>query len=307
MISAALARALRHDRWLVLLALLAISALALGYTAWLATDFDMSAMMAPRFAPWSAGHVAFMSAMWVVMMIGMMTPSVAPMVLIYAGIARQAAARGTPFAAAGWFAFGYLLAWIAFALVATLAQWWLESRALIAPMMAGTSRVVGGVVLMAAGVYQWLPVKQACLTQCSAPLAFVQRHGGFASSARGSVRLGLLHGLYCIGCCWTLMALLFVFGVMNLAWIAGLMVYVLLERLVPQPRVMARVAGLVAIGAGLWLCAGGGQTRGLSASAETGDRPTSIPSRIKPLSSRGLRPPSLPAPAGAPRRVPGMP
>jgi len=254
---AALAQALRHDRRFVLVALLTISALALGYTAWLATGFDMSEMMAPQFVPWSAGHFAFMSAMWVVMMVGMMTPSVAPMVLIYVGIARQAATRGTPFAAAGWFASGYLLAWIVFSLVATCAQWWLESRALIAPMMAGTGQVAGGVILMLAGVYQWLPIKQACLVECSAPLVFVQRHGGFASTAPGSVRLGLLHGLYCIGCCWTLMALLFVFGVMNLVWIAGLMVYVLLEKLLPDPRVISRIAGLAAIAAGLWMLGGG--------------------------------------------------
>src|SRR4051812_46407583 len=168
-------------------------------------------MLSPAYAPWTAALAIYLFVMWFVMMIGMMTPSVAPMVLIYAGIARQAAARGTPFAAAGWFAAGYLLAWIVFALVATLAQWWLESRALIAPMMAGTGHVAGGVVLILAGVYQWLPIKQACLTQCSAPLVFVQRHGGFAPSARGSVRLGVLHGLYCVGCCWALMALLFVF------------------------------------------------------------------------------------------------
>jgi predicted metal-binding membrane protein len=260
MITGALEQALRHDRRLVLLALLAISALALGYTVWLATAFDMSAMMSPEFVPWSAGHLAFMLAMWVVMMIGMMTPSVAPMVLLYAGIARQASARGTPFAPAGWFASGYLLAWIAFAAAATLAQWWLESRALIAPMMAGTGRVAGGIILILAGVYQWLPVKQACLSECGAPLAFVQRHGGFAASARGSVRLGALHGLYCIGCCWALMALLFVFGVMNLVWIAGLMVYVLLEKLLPHPRVVSRLAGVAAIAAGISMCVGWGRT-----------------------------------------------
>ena len=260
MIHAALKQALRHDRWLVLLALLAISALALGYTAWLATGFDMSAMMAPQFVPWSAGHFAFMAAMWIVMMVGMMTPSVAPMVLIYAGIARQASARETPFASAGWFASGYLVAWVAFALVATLAQWWLESRALIAPMMAGAGHVAGGAVLILAGVYQWLPVKRACLIECSAPLAFVQRHGGFAPSAHGSVRLGVLHGLYCIGCCWVLMALLFVFGVMNLVWIAGLMMYVLLEKLLPNAGAVSRIAGVAAIVAGIWMCTGGGQT-----------------------------------------------
>jgi len=257
MVEAALKHALRHDRWLVLVALLAISALALGYTAWLATGFDMSGMMAPEFVPWSGGHFAFMLAMWIVMMVGMMTPSVAPMVLIYAAIARQERARGTPFAAAGWFASGYLLAWTGFAVVATLAQWWLESRALIAPMMAGTGRVAGGLILLVAGVYQWLPVKQACLSQCGAPLAFVQRHGGFAPSARGSVRLGVLHGLYCIGCCWALMALLFAFGVMNLVWIAGLMVFVLLEKLVPAPRLLSRVAGVAAIAAGVWMWGGG--------------------------------------------------
>src|SRR6185503_13416054 len=129
------------------LALFAISALALGYTAWLATAFDMSGMMSPEFVPWSTAHIAFMLGMWIVMMIGMMTPSVAPMVLLYAGIARQASAHGTSFAHAGWFASGYLLAWIAFAAVATLAQWWLESLAMIAPMMAGTGHVAGGVIL----------------------------------------------------------------------------------------------------------------------------------------------------------------
>jgi len=259
MVEAALKQALRHDRWLVLLALLAISALALGYTAWLATGFDMSGMMSPAFVSWSGGHFAFMLAMWIVMMIGMMTPSVAPMVLLYAGIARQSAGRGARFAPAGWFASGYLLAWIAFAALATLAQWWLESLALITPMMAGTGHLAGGVILILAGIYQWLPVKQACLVECSAPLSFVQRHGGFSSSARGSVRLGVLHGLYCIGCCWALMALLFVFGVMNLVWIAGLMIYVLLEKLLPNPRVLSRVAGVAAIAAGAWMW-GWGQT-----------------------------------------------
>lgn len=242
-----------RDRWLVVAALFAITALALGYTYWLATGFDMSGMMSPEFIPWSAWHFAFMFAMWAVMMIGMMTPSVAPMVLLYVQIARQSAARGQSFAPAGWFIAGYLLAWTAFALVATLLQWLLEWRAVVTPMMAGTGRVLGGILLIAAGVYQWLPVKDSCLAQCRAPLWFVQRHGGFQASARGSVRLGLLHGLYCIGCCWVLMALLFAFGVMNLLWIAGLMIFVLVEKIVPHARLFSRAAGLVAIAAGVAL------------------------------------------------------
>ncbi|HET9862575.1 MAG TPA: DUF2182 domain-containing protein [Steroidobacteraceae bacterium] len=249
---AALEAALRRDRWIVLAALLGISALALGYTWWLATGFDMSDMMAPDFRPWSVGHFAFMAAMWVVMMIGMMTPSVAPMLLLYGAIARREAGRHA-FASTGWFFSGYLLAWSGFALVATLLQWLLEWRALVTPMMAGTSRTLGGLALTAAGLYQWLPLKQACLASCRAPLSFVQAHGGFQPGVAGSLRLGLLHGLHCIGCCWALMLLLFAFGVMNLQWIAALMIVVLVEKLAPAARAVSRVLGLAAIAAGIAL------------------------------------------------------
>ena len=122
-------------------------------------------------------------------------------------------------------------------------------------MMAGTSRVLGGVTLVAAGIYQWLPAKQACLTSCSTPLSFVQRHGGFQAGAGGSLQLGISHGFYCIGCCWTLMLLLFAFGVMNLTWIAGLMIFVLLEKTLPWPVVVSRLAGTAAIVAGVMLIA----------------------------------------------------
>lgn len=253
----ALLAALGRDRWIVIAALVAISLIALGYTAWLATGFDMSDMMGPEFRPWSGAHFAFMLAMWVVMMIGMMTPSVAPMVLLYAAIARRNAGRQA-FAAPGWFLAGYLLAWTAFAVAATLLQWMLERAALVTPMMAGTGRLLGGVVLVAAGIYQWLPVKQACLASCRAPLSFVQRHGGFRPGARAALRLGTLHGFYCVGCCWALMALLFVFGVMNLRWIAALMLLVLVEKLAPAARVMSRVLGIAAVAAGCWLAATAG-------------------------------------------------
>ena len=254
MSDAAVEAALRRDRWIVLAALLAISGLALGYTFWLATGFDMSSMMSPEFRPWSAGYFAFMLAMWVIMMIGMMTPSVAPMVLLYAAVARRDAGRHA-FAPAGWFLAGYLLAWTVFALAATLLQWLLEWGAVVAPMMAGTSRRLGGLMLIAAGLYQWLPLKQACLTSCRAPLSFVQSHGGFQPGARGALRLGLLHGLDCIGCCWLLMLLLFAFGVMNLAWIAALMIVVLIEKLAPGARSLSRALGVAGIIAGAALLA----------------------------------------------------
>ena len=243
--------ALRRDRLIIGGALLGLTILALGYTFWLGTGFDMSGMMSPDFIPWTAAHFAFMFAMWVVMMIGMMTPSVAPMVLLYVAVGRNSVGAGGAFAPASAFVGGYLLAWTAFSAAATLLQWLLESLALITPMMAGTGRVLAGVALIVAGIYQWLPIKQSCLSQCRAPLSFVQRHGGFQASVRGSVRLGVLHGGYCVGCCWMLMVLLFAFGVMNFYWIAGLMIFVLLEKVMPNPLAVSRVAGLAAIAAGI--------------------------------------------------------
>jgi predicted metal-binding membrane protein len=181
--------------------------------------------------------------MWAVMMVGMMMPSSMPTILLYARVGRQAAAAGKPLAATGWFAAGYLLIWIAFALAATLAQWALDRASLLTPDMAGASAVLGGLVLIAAGLYQWTPFKDVCLRQCQAPWLFIQRHGGFRGGASGSVALGARHGLYCVGCCWALMALLFVGGVMNVLWIAAISFFVLIEKVVPAGRVISRIAG----------------------------------------------------------------
>jgi predicted metal-binding membrane protein len=255
---------LKRDRAVVLAALLVLSALAGGYTAWLAVQMaaspaDMPGMdmrgaglMASAFIRWTPAHLVFMFSMWAVMMVGMMTPSAAPIALIYMQVARRSTA-GAAFASAGWLVGGYLLAWSLFAAVATLAQWGLESWALIAPTMAAGNRRFAGGLLLAAGVYQWMPIRDACLSQCRAPLSFVQRHGGFRANASGSLRLGFLHGLYCIGCCWALMLLLFVGGVMNLLWIAALMIFVLAEKLVPSGHFLSRVAGLIAIALGIWM------------------------------------------------------
>jgi predicted metal-binding membrane protein len=184
------------------------------------------------------------------MMIGMMTPSAAPMILLYAQVGRQASTQGKPFASTFWFASGYLLAWCGFSLAASGAQFMLSQAALITPMLAA-STLFGGLVLIAAGIYQWTSPKYACLSQCQSPLLFIQRHGGFRRDGIASLRLGLSHGLYCIGCCWALMALLFVGGVMNILWIATLAILVLLEKALPRAWFMPRAMGLVFIAAGL--------------------------------------------------------
>jgi predicted metal-binding membrane protein len=258
---------LRRERLVVAAALVLITALAWGYVLWLAADMDMGGMdmsgfrmipagigiMAPANAPWKAIEFAFVFAMWTVMMVGMMTPSAAPMILMYARVGRQGTSEGRPLAATAWFAAGYLLVWIGFSLAATIVQWGIERAALLDERMASVSNVLGGVVLIASGIYQWTPLKDVCLAQCQTPLQFLMRHGGFRSDAAGCLNLGIRHGGYCVGCCWALMALLFVGGVMNVLWITLLALLVLLEKLTPVGWYIARAAGAACTVAGAWL------------------------------------------------------
>lgn len=257
--------ALRRDRLIVAGALGLIAALAWAYVLWLAADMQMNGvamrglrmvpagigMMAPAASSWSAVEFAVVFVMWAVMMIGMMAPSAAPMILMVARMARHGKIAGKPLAVTGGFAAGYFLAWTGFSLAATFVQWVLERQALLDAGMASASRLLGAVVLIAAGIYQWTPFKNACLVQCRSPFGFLMSHGGLRSDVRGCLRLGLLHGTYCIGCCWILMSLLFVVGVMNVLWIALLALLILLEKLTPWGRRVARIAGIVCVGAGM--------------------------------------------------------
>jgi predicted metal-binding membrane protein len=289
----ALEAVLRRDRAVVATALAVVAVLAWAYVLWLAmamptpplpsaavgemsrmnmggdmsgmnmggdssgmATMDMGAAVAPGFRPWAPADFAFIFTMWAVMMVGMMTPSVAPMVLLYAGVGRKARANSRPFASAGWFFGGYLLVWIVFSIAATGAQWLLTGLALLTAMMATTNVILGGIVLIAAGLYQWTPMKEVCLRQCQAPIAFLASHGGFRSDPIGALRLGFEHGLYCLGCCWALMALLFVGGVMNVLWIAGIATLILLEKTVPTARLIPRISGALLAAAGAWLLAG---------------------------------------------------
>jgi len=262
----ALEAVLRRDRAIVFAALAVIAMLAWADIIWLADDMAMDGMdmtgfrmipagqglMMPANAPWQPLEFAYVFAMWVVMMIGMMTPSVAPMILIYARIGRQAGGEGQPLAVSAWFVLGYLLSWTTFSLAATSAQWALERAALLTPMMESVSNILGATALIVAGLYQWTPFKDACLSYCQTPLGFILRYG-FRREAIGALALGFRHGLYCIGCCWALMVLLFVAGVMNLFWIAALSALVLVEKVVPFGRLVPRIAGIAFMAAGAWL------------------------------------------------------
>jgi predicted metal-binding membrane protein len=266
MAEAVLERLLRRDRAVVIAMLAALLLLAWIYLFWIGKAMSMGGMamdgvrMVPVGFPWMVAaatawtpvELLLVFLMWTIMMIGMMTPSAAPLLLIYARVGRQAAEQRQPFAATGWFAAGYLLAWAAFSAIATLAQWQLERASLLDVAMGVVSRRLNAAVLLIAGIYQWITPKTACLTRCRAPLAFIQHHGGFRRDVRGAVHLGLTHGWYCVGCCWMLMLLLFVGGVMNIVWIAMLAGLVLLEKVVPWGGAIGRIAGIGLVGAGIY-------------------------------------------------------
>jgi predicted metal-binding membrane protein len=213
-------------------------------------DMAMAAM-APM--AWTPGYAVLMFFMWWIMMMAMMLPSAAPMILLFALISRKQRESGAPYVPTGIFAAGYLLVWGAFSLVAITAQWGLERMGLLSSMMASTSVLLGAGLLIAAGIYQLSPLKHACLRHCRSPLFFIGHH--WRAGNLGALRMGVEHGAFCTGCCWFLMALLFYGGVMNLYWIIGLAVFVLLEKTMPAGQWLARSTGalLIAWGATLVL------------------------------------------------------
>ncbi len=256
-------RLLARDRIPVLAAILGVTALAWAYLVLIADGMHgdmpgaMSDMpgMAMRPGPWTTAHFVVMLGMWAVMMVGMMLPAAAPMILFFAAFARRSREQGHRVAPVGIFVAGYLAVWSAFALAATTLQWGLDRAALLSSDMATISPVLGGAILIAAGLYQWTPLKDACLGLCRSPVAFVI--GRWRAGAGGAFRMGVEHGAYCVGCCWALMALLFVGGVMNLLWVAAITLAVLAEKLAPRGHWIAKAFGAGLVLGGIWAIAAG--------------------------------------------------
>ena len=258
-------RLIRNDRAIMGAGLVSLTILAWGWVlAGAGTGMNTIAMTTWVFPPpaapgmttaWGVGYWAIMLAMWWVMMIAMMIPSAAPMILLYARVARRAQAKGQlppgalPTAV---FLAGYLAIWLVFSAVATLAQWLLEQTGLVHQMlMWSTSATLTALLLIAAGLYQFTPLKTACLEHCRSPMEFLSR--SWRDRGPGAFRMGVSHGTWCVGCCWAMMALLFAGGVMNLVWIAGLAVAVLAEKLAPWGARFGSVLGLAMTSAGAWL------------------------------------------------------
>ena len=248
-----LAAILKRDRLLVGAGIVLVTLLAWWYTVAGARQMDgaMVAMGRPDTNAWTSASLLPLFVMWVVMMVAMMLPTATPMVLTFAAVGRNRKQRQHPYVPVAVFVAGYLAAWVGFSALATVAQWFLHRAELLSPTMASSSVMLGGVLLLLAGVFQFTPLKQRCLTRCRAPLDFITAH--WREGWGGAFLMGLEHGFYCIGCCWALMALLFVLGVMNLLWIALLTILIGLEKILPRQSYLSRGTGVLLACWGTWM------------------------------------------------------
>ena len=227
---------------------LAVSLVAWLLLAWLAFDMGhpLARLTMPATHAWSAANLVAVLCMWMVMMAAMMLPSALPMLQVFESLCAR---RGEPGRRRAFLA-AYLLLWGGFGVAATAVQWLLQARGWVDPMIVSRSPGLSALLLLVAGAYQFSPLKRLCLAGCRTPLGFLL--GEWRDGVRGAFAMGLRHGLFCVGCCWALMALLFVGGVMNLAWIAALSIAVAIEKLAPRGELLARLLGAALVVAGAW-------------------------------------------------------
>lgn len=251
-----IASAVKRDRAILLCGLAVVMGLAWAHMARMASGMGGAAgchagIAAPSVRAWSAWDLATAVAMWGVMMVAMMLPVVSPWILVFSKVARERDLRPSPFPAVRAFLAGYGAVWLAYTLAAAAAQFVMQRVALVSGDSIVTNPLVAAGLLLAAGVYQWTPLRDACMSHCRSPLGFfltTWREGRW-----GSVVMGAKHGLYCVGCCWAVMALSFVFGVMNLLWMALVTAFLLVEKVTSIGPWMSKMAGAALIACSLWM------------------------------------------------------
>ena len=249
----------RRERLVISICVATVCAVAWGYLVRLqaqmprvaGTEMSMVGMGMATTAAWGVADAVFTFTMWAVMMIGMMTPSVTPVLMVFAASHVRRVERGG-YAAVVSFGLGYVAVWVGFSALATFAQWILHQALMLSPMMATTNRWLAAGIVIAAGIYQLTPFKAACLTHCQTPMGFLMSH--WRDGTLGAFRMGLRHGMYCVGCCWVLMCVLFAVGVMNLVWVAVLTAFILVEKLVGG-RSVSRIGGALLISVGVVMVA----------------------------------------------------
>ena len=251
-----LANHLKKDRLIIIGGLFFITLLSWLYIIYLYNQMvymDMNALFfaMPMTPEWTYIDFILLFLMWLVMMIAMMTPSISTFILMFATVNRQKKQQDRPFINTAYLIAGYFLVWAAFSLVATTLQWLLQQISLLNPDMKITSKILGSIILIATGIFQFTPLKKTCLTHCGSPLNFVLQH--WKESKQGALKMGIENGFYCLGCCWMLMVLLFVTGIMNLLWVAIIALFVLVEKILSQLKWIPFFAGIALILYGILL------------------------------------------------------
>jgi predicted metal-binding membrane protein len=241
---------IKRDRLIIIGGLFFIALLSWLYIIYLYRQMvymDMNALFfaMPMTPEWTNMDFILLFLMWLVMMIAMMTPSVSPLILIFTTINRQRKQQVHPFVNAAFLMAGYFLVWAAFSFVATALQWLLQQMSLLSPDMKTTSKILGSIILIATGIFQFTPLKQTCLAHCRTPLNFVLQH--WKEGKQGALKMGIENGFYCLGCCWLLMGLLFVTGIMNLLWVSIIAFFVLTEKLFSRVKWIPYLAGTLLI------------------------------------------------------------
>ena len=246
-ISCSVERVLRRDRVISVALLILVVGNSWAYIL-LGSGLETPSMMTTR-GTWDLHYSFVMFVMWWVMMLAMMLPSAAPMILMFVSLNRQRSDGSISVVMA--FVTAYVLSWGVFSVLATFLQWILEKTEFLSSMMATTNAVLGASLLIAAGIWQLTPLKHACLRHCRSPFNFFLHK--WRNGPSGAFKMGLEYGVFCLGCCWVLMTLLFYGGIMNLWWIAGLALYVLVEKVAPAGHWIGHGTGGLLIAWGLWI------------------------------------------------------
>ena len=245
-------RLIRKDKIIVLLLLAGLALMAWTYMVHMAPPSTSGMVMgeaSPCMMQWGFPDILLSLVMWSIMMVAMMLPAATPMVLMFASVNRQQNQQSVSLISTGSFVLGYLIIWIVYSGISAIVQWGLHSAALLSHSMVISSPVLGGSLLLAAGVFQWTPFRDACMKKCRSPLGFILSE--WREGKAGALIMGIKHGMYCVGCCWILMSLSLVLGVMNLLWMAVLTVFMVLEKTGAVGSWLSRAAGLVFIVWGL--------------------------------------------------------
>lgn len=249
-------RLLQRSQFLVFSGLAAVIVISWGYMLHMnwgmsGTETEITLACLTR---WGPGDIAHMFLMWAIMMVAMMFPAATPMILMFTTVNKRQGGIQEPIIPTGLFVLGYFLVWTAYSALAAMAQYGLHLSALLTHHLVITSPFLGGVLLVGAGVFQWTPFRDACMSKCRSPLGFLMAE--WREGRLGALIMGLKHGAYCVGCCWLLMLLSFVLGIMNMLWMAMVSVFMMVEKAYPGSQWLSRAAGLILVACGLWIAAG---------------------------------------------------